>query len=185
MNNIKRLLIVTITIGLLTGCWDDNTTSSTVKTSSVESLDRTVFDANTGAVTKDTEIKSTKTGTSLALSSGTVLQDEDGNPITKAPEAKVAVEKSETEAKTTLDLTVDGKKVIPTESVVMSVPAPSGAKVGDEVQIDVPDDGTIGQQKLMFFIVQKGGFIMIRLFPKAFHGTITIAVAIKIDKSTN
>jgi len=143
------------------------------------------FDVSTGAVTEDVKIESSKTGTTMEIASGTVFQDAEGNAITEAPKAEVVVEKSTSEAKTVIDFTTaDGTKVIPTESVVISVPAPEGAKAGDTVQIEVPDDGSI-QSKLIFVVVKADGTVDVRVFPSAFRKTIVIVVKTKTDNSTN
>ena len=188
MKKTIRLLIASIlAIGLFVGCTGDaDSTPAVVKTEAVQVMDTAAFDATTGAVTKETPIKAGNTGTTMTLSEGTVLQDIDGNPITKAPTAEVKVEKSETETKTTLNFKVDGKRVIPTEPVVMSVPAPAGAKAGDPVQIDVPD-GIESTQKLIFVLVKSDGTVDIRIFPKAFKKAIVIVVKVKVkvDSSTN
>ena len=183
-----RLLIASVlAIGLFVGCTGDagsSTKPAVVKTEATQAIDATAFDTSTGAVTEETEIKAGDTGASMAISEGTVLQDIDGNPITKAPTTEVKVEKSETEAKTTLNFEVDGKKVIPTEPVVMSVPAPAGSKAGDTVQIEV-DDGIESTQKLIFVIVKADGTVDVRIFPKAFKKAIVIVVKVKTDTSTN
>jgi hypothetical protein len=186
MKNITKLLLASA-IALFMGCDGDagTTTPAVVKTNDSVSVATTSFDANTGALTEDVKIESSKTGTTMAIASGTVFQDEDGNAIKEAPKAEVAVEKSKSSAKTTIDFTTsDGKKVIPTESVVISVPAPAGAKPGDTVQIEVPDDGSI-TAKLILVIVNADGTVNIRVFPKAFKKTIVIIVEIKVDNSTN
>lgn len=184
MKKFIVLLATVVAIGLFSGCIGDSSSSGVVKTDGSSEMNSTSFDETTGAVTKATEIKVGNTNTSMNISEGTVLQDEDGNPITKAPTLKVNNEKDSKEAKTTLDFNVDGKKVIPTEPVVVSVPAPAGAKAGDRVQIEVPDDGSI-TNKLIFVIVKADGTIDIRLFPKAFRKKIVIVVVIIKDKSTN
>jgi len=188
MNKRMRLLIASLmAVGFFVGCSGDadTTTPAVVKTEvTTPPIDATAFSADTGAVTKDITIKAGNTGTKLALTSGTVFQDASGNVITKAPVADVVVKKSATKATTTIKFEVDGKKVIPTESVVISVPAPKGAKAGDTVQIEVPDDGSI-TQKLIFVVVNADGTVNVRVFPKAFEKTIVIIVEIKKDSSTN
>ena len=187
MNKRMRLLIASLmAVGFFVGCSGDadTTTPAVVKTEAKQAIDTTAFNADTGAVTKDTTIKAGNTGTTMALTSGTVFQDASGNAIKKAPVADVVVKKSATKATTTIKFEVDGKKVIPTESVVISVPAPKGAKAGDTVQIEVPDDGSI-TQKLIFVVVNADGTVNVRVFPKAFEKTIVIIVEIKKDSSTN
>ena len=180
---MKPLIGLVVTMGLFFGC-NGNSKSSTETTKATQVMDATAFDSATGAVTSDTDIKAGKTGVVMNIPSGTVLQDENGNPITKAPTTDVKVEKDSKKATTTLDFTVDGKRVIPTEPIVISVPAPKGAKAGDEVEIKVPDDGSI-QEKLIIVIVKSDGTVDIRVFPKAFKKIIVIIVMIKTDKSTN
>ncbi len=187
MDKMKRLVGLLITIGLFFGCGGNNT-SSVETTKATQVMDENAFNSDTGAVTKDTKITAGETGVVMNISEGTVFQDIDGNPITKAPTTEVVTEKDEKEAKATLNFEVDGKKVIPTESVVISVPAPAGSKDGDRVQIEVPDDGSITEksnisQKLIFLIVQNGK-INIRVFPNAFKKAIVIVVMV-IDESTN
>jgi len=188
MKKTTKLLIVSIlAIGLFVGCTGEaSSTPTVVKIEATQAIDVTAFDSNgTGAVTKNTEIKAGNTGATMAISEGTVLEDIEGNAIQEAPTAKVKVEKSATKVKTTLNFeTADGKKVIPAESVVMSVPAPTGAKPGDKVKIEVPDDGTI-TQKFITIIVKADGTVDIRIFPKAFKKTIVIVVLIIVDNSTN
>jgi hypothetical protein len=187
MKKTIRLAIASLlAIGAFVGCDGDagSTTPAVVTTEATEALDATAFDASTGGVTTETPITAGSTGTTMTIPAGTVLQDVDGNPITKAPSLEVKAEKSATEAKTTLNFEVDGKKVIPTESVVMSVPAPAGAKAGDTVQIEVPDDGSI-TQKLILVIVKADGTVDIRIFPKAFKKTIVIVVKVIVDSSTD
>lgn len=180
-------MVSILAIGLAGCSWDSDGAlkSKVVKTESTVTLNE--FDVATGAVTKDTELSSKETGTSMTLSEGTVLKDEDGNPITKAPRLKVNVAESERDAKTTLDFSVDGKRVIPTEPVMISLPAPAGAKPGDSVEMEVPDDGSIDNvsSKMMVFIVDAKGKINIRLFPNAFKHIIVIVVKLKQDNSTN
>ena len=173
-------------VGFFVGCSGDadTTTPAVVKTEATQAIDPKAFDATTGAVTKDTTIKAGNTGTTMALTSGTVFRDASGTVITKAPVADVVVKKSATKSTTTIKFEVDGKKVIPTESVVISVPAPKGAKAGDTVQIEVPDDGSI-TQKLIFVVVNADGTVNVRVFPKAFEKTIVIIVEVKKDSSTN
>jgi len=184
---MKLAMASLLAIGLFVGCTGDAGSSSTpsvVKTEATQAIDSTAFDTATGAVTTETAIEAGTTGTTMSIPAGTVLQDIDGNPITKAPTLEVKAEKSETEAKTTLNFEVDGKKVIPTESVVFSVPAPAGSKAGDTVQIEVPDDGSI-TQKLIFVLVKADGTVDIRIFPAAFKKAIVIVVKVKTDTSTN
>ena len=189
---MKPLIGLVVTMGLFFGC-NGNSKSSTETTKATQAMDEAVFDSATGAVKKETDIKAGKTGVVMSIPEGTVLQDIDGNPITKAPTATVKTEKDTKEAKTTIDFTVDGKRVIPTEPVVISIPAPKGAKPGDTVQIEVPDDGSISeksleskiQQKLVFFIINANGTIDIRVFPNAFKNQIVLVVIIKTDNSTN
>jgi len=188
MKKTVRLAIASLlAIGLFVGCDGDATSSTTpavVTTQATQAIDAAAFDATTGAVTTETPIEAGTTGTTMTIPAGTVLQDIDGNPITKAPSLEVKAEKSETEASTTINFEVDGKKVIPTESVVFSVPAPAGSKAGDTVQIEVPDDGSI-TQKLIFVVVKADGTVDIRVFPKAFEKEIVIVVKVKVDNSTN
>jgi hypothetical protein len=189
MRKTMKLVVASlIAVGFFVGCNGDAGTSTpaVVKTEATQAIDATAFDATTGAVTKETEIEAGNTGAAMAIPAGTVLQDIDGNPITKAPTLEVVAEKSETAATTTLNFEVDGKKVIPTESVVMSVPAPAGAKAGDTVQIEV-DDGIEATQKLIFVIVKADGTVDVRIFPRAFKKTIVIVVKVKakVDNSTN
>lgn len=181
---MKLLIGLLITMGLFFGCGNGNSKSSTETIKATQAMDETAFDSETGAVKSDTDIKAGKSGVVMSIPEGTVLQDEDGKPITKAPTAEVKTEIDSKKAKTTIDFKVDGKIVIPTESVVISVPAPKGAKPGDEVEIEVPDDGSI-QQKIILVIVNADGTVNIRVFPKAFKKRIVIVVMIKRDKSTN
>ena len=184
MKNITKLLLASA-IALFIGCDGEvSSTPTVVKTNAVQTLDTTKFNAGTGAVTEDVEIVAGNgTDTTMKISDGTVFRDENNNTITKAPEAKVAVEKTATEAKTTIDFTSDGKKVIPTESVVISVPAPTGAKPGDEVQIEVGDDKITA--KLIYVTVKADGTVDIRVFPSVFGNKIVIVVKKKVDSSTN
>ena len=183
---MKLAMASLLAIGLFVGCVGEVGTDkpAVIKTSGTEAIDSTAFDTTTGGVTKDTDIKAGDTGTTMSIPAGTVLQDIDDNPITKAPTLEVKAEKSETKAKTTLNFEVDGKKVIPTEPVVFSVPAPTGSKAGDEVQIEV-DDGIESTQKLIFVIVKADGTVDIRIFPRAFKKAIVIVVKVKTDTSTN
>jgi Cu/Zn superoxide dismutase len=187
MKKTIRLAIgLLLAVGLFTGC-DGDVTSSTptvITTEAIAVIDTNVFDTATGAVTTETAIEAGDTGTTMSIPAGTVLQDIDGNPITEAPSLEVKAEKSATEASTTINFEVDGKKVVPTESVVFSVPAPDGAKAGDIVQIEVPDDGSI-TQKLIFVLVKADGTVDIRVFPAAFTKTIIIVVKVQADNSTN
>ena len=188
MKKTMRLAMASLlAIGLFAGCNGNATSNATeevVTTEATQAIDATAFDAATGAVTTETPIEAGKTGTTMTIPAGTVLQDVDGNAITKAPSLEVKAEKSATEASTTINFEVDGKKVIPTESVVFSVPAPAGSKAGDTVQIEVPDDGSI-TQKLIFVVVKADGTVDVRVFPKAFKKTIVIVVQVKVDTSTN
>lgn len=188
MRKTMKLVIASlIAVGFFVGCNGDAGSSSTpdvVTTEAKTVIDATAFDTATGAVTKETPIEAGNTGSTMTIPAGTVLQDIEGNPITKAPTLEVVAEKSTTEAKTTLNFELDGKKVIPTESVVISVPAPAGAKPGDIVQIEVPNDGSI-TQKLIFVLVKADGTVDVRIFPAAFKKTIVIIVKVKTDTSTN
>jgi len=192
MKKTMKLLIASIlAIGLFVGCTgdaDSNSKPAVVKIEATQAMDTTAFDTTTGGVTKDTEIEAGNTGATMAISNGTVLQDIDGNAITEAPTAKVEVEKSATEAKTVLDFKAGDKRVMPApgSSIVMSVPAPAGAKPGDVVQIEVPD-GIEAVQKLITVIVKADGTVDIRIFSSAFRKTIVIIVRVKVptDNSTN
>jgi hypothetical protein len=188
MKKTIRLAIASLlAIGAFVGCDGEATSSNTpsvVTTEATQAIDATKFDAATGAVITETLIEAGTTGATMTIPAGTVLQDVAGNPITKAPSLEVKAEKSATEASTTINFEVDGKKVVPTESVVFSVPAPAGSKAGDTVQIEVPDDGRI-TQKLIFVIVKADGTVDVRIFPKAFKKTIVIVVKVKVDSSTN
>jgi len=187
MNKKMRLVIASLlAVGFFVGCTGDAGTSTpaVVTINATQAVDETAFDAGTGAITKETTIKAGDTGTKMVLSEGTVFKDASGKRVTKAPVAEVIVKKSETKATTTINFEVDGKKVTPTESVVISVPAPKGAKAGDRVQIEVPDDGSI-TKKLIIVIVKPDGTVDIRVFPKAFEKTIVIIVEIRKDTSTN
>ena len=177
MKKTMRLAIASLlAIGLFVGCTGDaGTTAPAVVTTSGS------VELNTSVT--DTPIKVGDSGVAMTIAEGTTFTDTEGNALTKAPTAEVKAEKSETEAKTTIDFKVDGKRVIPTESVVMSVPAPAGAKAGDTVQIEVPDDGSI--QKLIFVVVKADGTVDIRIFPAAFKKAIVIVVQVKVDASTN
>jgi len=182
---MKLAMASLLAIGLFLGCSGDANSSSSASVVKTESIKTLAFDATTGTVTEN-EIKAGDTGTTMVISEGTVLNDIDGNPIKKAPTLGVEAEKSETEAKTTIDFKVDGKKIIPTESVVFSVPAPAGSKAGDTVQIEV-DDGIESTQKLILVIVKADGTVDIRIFPRVFRrkGLIVIVVKVKTDTSTN
>jgi len=185
MKKTIRLTIVLFAIGLFLGCSGDTNSPSVVKREANIELNTTALDLSTGGITKDTEIKVANTGITMVISEGTVLQDIDGNSITKAPTVGVKSEKGNIEAKTTLNFEVDGKKVIPTEPVLLSLPAPSGSKAGDIVQIEAPDDGSI-TQKLIFLVVKADGTVDIRIFPRVFkRGLIIIIVFLKTDTSTN
>ena len=186
MKKTMRLAVASLlAIGLFVGCDGEATSSApVVKTEAVQAISTDAFNADTGAVAEETPIEAGKTGTTMTIPAGTVLQDVDGNAITKAPSLEVKAEKSATEASTTINFEVNGKKVVPTESVVFSVPAPAGSKAGDTVQIEVPDDGSI-TQKLIFVVVKADGTVDVRVFPKAFKKTIVIVVQVKVDTSTN
>jgi hypothetical protein len=189
MKNITKLLLASA-IALFMGCDGDAGTTAVVKTNDSVFMATTYFDVNTGAVTKDVNISSETTGTTMFILDGTVLRDKDSNnTIKEVPKAEIAVEKSKSSAKTTIDFTTsDGNRVIPLGFVVISIPAPAGAKPGDTVQINVPDDDSITiTEKLIFVIVKADGTVDIRVFSKAFEKTIVIIVEIEVqvDDSTN
>jgi len=181
---IKLAMVSLLAILLFVGCVGD-VGYSVVKTEATIELNASEFDLATGTVTKDIEIKAGNTGTTMSIPAETVLHDIDGEPITTVPTLEVKVEKSVRKSKTTFNFETESKKVIPTESVVFSVVAPTGAKVGEEVQIEV-DDGIESTQKLILVIVKADGTVDIRIFPRVFkRGLIVIVVKLKIDISTN
>jgi hypothetical protein len=175
MKNITKLLLASV-IALFIGCDGDvgnNTTPTIVKTEATET------------VTAGTPTKVGDTGTTISVSEGTSFTDVDGNMLEKAPEAKVVVEKSVTVAKTVIDFTVDGKRVQPTSPVTVSVPAPQGVKVGEEVQIDAPIGSKEAKGNFILATVLKGFVVSIVIPEVAFLKPIIISVETKKDSSTN
>jgi len=80
------------------------------------------------------------------------------------------------------------KKVIPTQPIVVSLPAPTGAKPGDSVQLEVPDGVTANKmevsQKLITVIVKADGTVDITVFPDVLRNLLVIVIIIA-DQSTN
>ena len=187
----KSIVLVMSTM-VLVGCGSSGTSGVYLKTSTeTEAISSDSFDTETGAVTEDTTISvgdDKDTETKIEVSEGTQFTDENGDVVTKAPTAKVEVEKKQDESTTELDFSVDGKKVIPTEPITVSVQAPEGAKAGDEVEIEVPEGiKPANMQKLILVIVNADGTVSINIMPYVFrnHTVIAIIVKIKKDDSTN
>ena len=126
-----KSIVLVMSIVVLVGCGSSAT--SGVKTSiDTEVISPDAFDTKTGAVTEDTTISvgdDKDTETKIEVSEGTQFTDENGDVVTKAPTAKVEVEKKKDESTTELDFSVDGKKVIPTEPITVSVQAPKEQKL--------------------------------------------------------
>lgn len=164
--------IVTVAL-LMVGCGS----SSEIQTSAQISEAIPAANIEGGEVSTDTVIPvTTSNGTTklatVTLSAGTKFTNATtGEIITETPKLAVKAEKSK-EAKTEISFILpDGTKLIPTEPVKVSIPAPEGAKPGDKVEIDVADGITAGTSKLTVFIVQPNGRISIVIAPRVFKGS--------------
>jgi len=191
--NWLRIATIIISISFfIVGCGGGSGCSLTEEPVVVDSeiqIDNNFFDENTSTVVKDIVLEDNKTDTAIELSEGTVFVDEDDNPIEEAPIVKVKVETKETDTTTELQMvSSDGEKVIPTEPVAVSIPAPEGAEPGDTVRVEVPDDAEVIDkiEKLILVVVGKDGKINILIQPEVFRQQTVIVIIVEApDKSTN
>jgi hypothetical protein len=193
-SKIFKLMILTVGLLSLAGCGSSSSSPSEVKSDVTKEISTDSFETTTGVITKETIIvvgESKDTETTIKISEGTQFVDsESGEVITEVPRVHVTTTKSSQESLTTIIFeTSDGKKVIPSEPITVSVPAPAGAKPGDRVQIKVPDDGGIKaakiNQKLIIAIVKSDGTIEIVIDPDQFKGQVIIIIIFEEEKKPN
>jgi len=182
-NKFFKLLVIG-TMFFLSGCGSSGKTPTTIVAETTTPIPTENIDG--GVVIKETTIPvKANDGTKLAtvtLAPGTEFQDENGNPITETPNLAVKVKKStKTQAEINL-ATKDGKKIIPTEPINISIAAPAGVKAGDKVKIDVPEGVNVGTEKLTIFIVGNDGFIHLSIAPKVFKTNYIIIFIIIPEK---
>jgi len=168
--------LVTVVI-FMVGCGGSSSATPTASSTQAE-VSNPIPTANieSGEVSTDTVIpvKAKDGKTELAtvtLVAGTKFTNSTTNEtITETPKLVVKAEKS-TEARTEVSFILDdGTKVIPTEPVKISIPAPAGAKAGDKVEIDVADGITADTSKLTLFMVGNDGRISLFIAPRVFRG---------------
>ncbi len=153
-----------------------------------------------GTISKDIIIPITSTDGreeglgSVAISSGTQFTDEEGEVVDNAPTLTLLQSESSTtikenEASKTSQVVKselkfsdkDGNKIIPTEAVEITMPAPRGSKPGDEVTVEIPNGDIEGEetQKLTLFIVDKDGNIRLVVLPHVFESLDVVIVIVE------
>ena len=186
-NKLIKIIIVAIGAFILIGCGGNNT--NTTKTTGSITVSTETFDEDTGAITQNTTLDIGNTQTTVALSEGTVFIDEDNNTISEPPQAKANVTRTQTTTTSELQLsTAQGDRIIPSEPLRVSVPAPIGARVGDRVRIEVPDGikSVTKMEKIITAIVNPNNTVDIMIEPTVFRNFNTIPIVIKtFDYSTN
>jgi hypothetical protein len=192
MKKTIRLAIASLlAIGAFIGCDGDAGPKApvVVTTTGEVAIDSTKI---TDGITNETVTTvDTKTNVAMTIPESTKLTFEDGTEVTTAPTTKTEVKKSTEKATTTLNFEVDGKKVIPSNPVTVSVPAPEGAVPGTLVNIEVPDNGNFSKSsarvgfKFISVKVKSDGTVSITIKPDAFRKVIVIVVVVIRDSSTN
>jgi hypothetical protein len=132
--------------------------------------------------TEDKELLST-----ITLTEDTQFEDENGVAVTETPILVVESSKKETESTSEIKfVNSDGETLIPTKPFKVAIKAPAGAKPGDRVQIEVPDDGNTQIQKFIIRVVQQNGFIILTITITEYKKTTTIVVVTLLGNgSTN
>nr|MCH9740008.1 hypothetical protein [Campylobacterota bacterium] len=197
-------VLLFLTIFLISGCGSSSSTADetlslnenniTSSVTEVKTLDEEEF--SDGVVQHDIEIPVESNDVVVSIinvSEGTQFLDSDGEVVTEAPKLVMLQRQSSsttttTEESTTTNIaknefsfvTEEGEKLVPTEPVTIAMAAPAGAKPGEKVRVEMPDDGVEkaeGQEKLTFFIVDANGNINVVVFPQAFE-TLDVVVII-------
>jgi hypothetical protein len=132
--------------------------------------------------TEDKELLST-----ITLTEDTQFEDENGVAVTETPILVVESSKKETESTSEIKfVNSDGETLIPTKPFKVAIKAPAGAKPGDRVQIEVPDDVNTQIQKFIIRVVQQNGFIILTITITEYKKTTTIVVVTLLGNgSTN
>lgn len=217
----SRMLFVTIFSLLVLGCGDSSSNPPATEATEPERLNdnvviadqtqtetQTIDDTKIGAdgvLTEEVEVKvSTVDNTAqsiVTIPQGNAFEDENGTIQTNVtPKIEVIQKKGKETTNTNVEYSVEteikitdveGKKIIPTEPVIVKIKAPANAKPGDEVRLSIPEgaEKADGQEKLVVFIVDQNGFLTIRVFPQVFRNfTVVLIVLVKdvpLDQATN
>jgi hypothetical protein len=182
---IRLLLASLLAIGAFVGCDGEVGPKEPVVVTTAGEVTMDSSAIQNGIIAEPITTLDTKTNVAMTIPGSTTLTfKDDDTEVTTAPTTKTEVKQSTEKATTTINFEAEGRKVIPSNPVIVSVPAPAGSKAGDTVQIEVPDDGSI-TQKLIFVIVKADGTVDVTILPKAFEKTIIIVVKVKVDNSTN
>jgi len=192
-SNFFKLIILAIGLLSFIGCGSSSSSSPSVTESEVtKEISRDSFDNTTGVITDETTMtmgESKETATTINISEGTqFISSKSGEVVNDIPSVKVTTTKKSKESSTTIGFeTADGKKVIPTEPITASIPAPAGAKTGDRVQIEVPNGIKAAKmsQKLITVTVKLDGTIEIVIDPDQFKNQFVIRIIVELDEATN
>jgi len=186
MNYYKmfKLFILTMNILFFVGCGGGSSNKVIKEVSSN-------IDTTTGAISEDIVVEigdNSDKQTSIKIPEGTEFIDIESNKTINVPNIKATLVKDLNRGSSTISFEYNGKKVIPTQPIVVSLPAPTGAKPGDSVQLEVPDGVTANKmevsQKLITVIVKADGTVDITVFPDVLRNLLVIVIIIA-DQSTN
>ena len=170
--HITSILLVSGTL-FMTGCGSDyssNNCGCTEHQGENQSDIKSQFGNSfkDGKIVKDTTVKVGDKGTEVTLSEGTQFMDASGKVITTAPILHI-------KDGTIYFATSDGTKVIPTKSIVVTLP--TDKKEGETVDVKTPN----GTETV---VVDKNGNVEVTVQPESFEKSNEIEVII-IDRSTN
>jgi hypothetical protein len=206
----SKITFVLLAIFLIAGCGGGGGSSDAEKRPTLNednivntSTEEKKFEADEfsgGVIQKDVEVvvksdKGEETAKTV-IPAGTEFKDEAGKVVEVAPTFAVVQKESVEETvkdgkkttknvvKTELKFTdKDGKKIIPSEPVTVTMKAPAGSKPGDEVLVDIPDGATISkktiQEKLTLVIVDENGNINVTVTPHVFEGQDVVVIVVQ------
>lgn len=165
---IIQIFYILLVSSFVIGCNsdDDCNCSSTVMAELNESISETNFQE--GLIIKETtiEIKSEDKEllSTVTVKEDTQFEDINGVAITETPILVVKTTKEEDTSTSIIKFNaIGGEPVTPTKSFKVGMKAPAGAKTGDRVKVEVPNEGNTQIQKTIIRIVDANGFVFFEI----------------------
>jgi len=167
---VVQIFYILLLSSLLLGCHsneDCSCSSSTVIADLNESISETNFQQ--GLIIKETTIE-VKTEdkellTTVTMEEDTQFEDTNGVAVTKAPRLVVNTTQEEDITKSVMKFNnATGEEVVtPTKPFKVGMKAPTGAKPGDRVKVEIPNGNSTQIQKIIIRVVDKNGFVFFEI----------------------
>jgi len=185
----KSLILISSVLLLMVGCGSlyNNTEAVTKVAETTKELARENFAQ--GVITQEIiiPVKTTsgETLSSITLAADTQFEDKDGQAVTEAPKLVI-----ETVQSTSSSLNISfqdsrGNQLKPTKDIVVEMLAPAGAKDGDRIEIDIPDNtGKLTKQEKLTIVMVMNGKIVFTISINSFFPGKNVVILLNLIKQT-